>query len=249
MPEDEVQKNSPETSNSEEYERGYADALNQGKQDATPKGVEQTKSGLMAFAIGMALLWVPYIKYVGYLVCLAGVIYLVLGRTPFGEKHGIYVGASIVLYVITSVTALSVAVSMGTAILNSPLNAGTISNIFKEYFIALLAIGSVTTISYLLLVWNISTDSAKWLLLVAFVATIVIEFVTYMLVMPTVDSAITTVISTHNTSILNNEIGYINTLKLLNAVPYILFVLAYWLVYKGIDSGKIGPASRSDEFS
>lgn len=211
------------------------------------KWVDQTRYGIIFFAAGIGIIWIPYVKYFGLLLFPAGLAGMILGRKAFDGRQGKYLAASVIIFVFSQILLPDVETNMSYAIANSAPIASSVLPTIRDYFIAILAISYVGSISFVLPAWRLSRGLEKGLFVLALVAGIVITSVIYTLLFPELSISISSFLGTHNVSQLNSTLPYFQSLSLLNASWYLIMVVAYWLVYDDVTKGIIQPVNRIPE--
>lgn len=211
------------------------------------KWVNQTKYGLVFFASGIGMLWIPYVYYLGYLLCLVGIVGLIMGRKAFDEKHGIFLTASIVIFVFSKLIGLDVEVDMINSIANSTLIASSVLPVIRNHFIAILVVSYLGSVSYILPAWKLSRKLEKIIFVVGLFVGIIVSIVIYTLMFPTLSIDVSIFLVNHNAYELNDTLHYFLSLGLLNGIWYMILVGAFWLIYDDIDKGRVKIAKELPE--
>lgn len=204
----------------------------------TGRAFDRTKNGLLMVVAALAMSWIPYIKYIGDLLMFIGAILIILGRIAFSKRHERFVVISILIY-ITSIIAIAVeGVILVLSLLQSASNATAFVSTMSGFLVTTIVLGAYGNLSYLTLVWNISTRNTQRLLLLAYAVGIVITVINYFLVMGVVNTYAAA--ASHNANqAISNLLSHISTLELLDGFPFMLLAFAYYWVYAGIVSGAI----------
>lgn len=216
------------------------------------KKVSQTMTGLLLLIIGLLLGWIPYILYIGGILELIGVILIIIGRDAFGVRHGKYVIYAVVIYVTGFAAEFILGFSFGVTITSAtlggvtPHNAlATIMQAFESLLWGSLVVSAVLGISTVMLVYQLEEANGRMLLWVAFAAQIAAGTAGIIIIGPLISHAIALAFASSPpdlTPILNLD-NELTSLRILNAIPSVIFAFAYYLAWKRIKPGII---SRSE---
>ncbi len=211
------------------------------------KWVNQTKYGIVFFAAGIGITWIPYLKYFGLLFFPVGLIGMALGRRAFGGKQGLYLAASVIIFVFSQIFLLDIETSMFDSIAGSAPVASAVLPIIRNYFVAILAVSYIGSISFVLPGWRLSRRLGKGFFVLAMVVGIIVNALIYNLLFPDLSFAVSSFLITHNVSQLDSTLSYFQSLDMLNAFWYLIMVGAFALIYDDIDRGILRPVSQIPE--
>lgn len=163
-----------------------------------------------------------------------------LGRTAFTERHGMLVGISIVVYLISFLITAGLTLSFADTIMSGALNSiSSFESTFMDYIIGVLVVRAFGGLAYVLLVLGIATSRARILLWVAFAASIAVGIAVVVIVTPLIDHAAVQLFTFHNNSFAKSALNEITYLKLFDAIPNLTFAGAYYMICRGVDSGEV----------
>lgn len=126
--------------------------------------VNLTARGLGLLALGTALLWLPYVRYPGFALSVAGLYFLLVGRKLYPQRHGKYVLASMIIYVL-SLTLWAAITFIYTADLLSVFSSGLATAVkiesfrtwFLLYIIVVMSLWIALGFSLMLSIWYFSS--------------------------------------------------------------------------------------------
>jgi len=199
---------------------------------------DRTVTGLLLLVIGIAMSWVPYVSFIGSLLALIGIILVILGRRGYGPEHRKYVVAGGVLFVLTILAAVGLAVGLALAIFsqvsvnngNVSLASSALQSDFLWFFVGAAVVGVFGSLSRVILVYALSDGRTRLLLWLAFAVSVAVSLVVLVVIYPQITSAVSQ--ATSGTSVNPGPLDALQTegtlLGLVNVVPAVLFAWAYW---------------------
>lgn len=205
--------------------------------DERVKYVSRTENGIEVMIAGLLLSWIPYILYLGYLLMFIGLILITLGRIPFRERHGIFVGAAWVFFIAYVIGTIGLAVALVPSVAGIGSSVPKFESLMSNFMIAAIAIGVLAGISQILLVIGLTKKYGALVLILGLASQIIISLYVYYIFIPLVDQAVSANNLSRVRSIVSGNLSY--QFRLLNAVPPIIFSIGYYLVRKRIASGEI----------
>jgi len=214
---------------------------------------ERTDTGLLLLVIGFALIWIPYVAFVADLIVLIGIIFLILGRRAYGPDHHRNVVVGGVLFLITVVAAIGLAIWFAAALVGqlvSNLNSvnvatGALQNDFAVLFIGTAILGVVGAFVRVIMPYALADRTTTILLWAGFALSVAVSVLVLAILYPQIASAITQ--STSGTQFNPGPLTSLQTtstlLGLLNVVPSLLFAWAYYRAREEAIRRQGGPAS------
>ena len=212
------------------------------------KKIDQTRTGLLLLVVGLLLSWIPYVQYIGWILELIGVIFVIIGRDAFGARHGQYVIFAVVIYSIGFIAEFMLGLLFAGTILSiaghgvsSSSASATMTSAFESLLWGSLVITVLLGISTVMLVYLLEAANGRTLLWLAFAAQVAMGTAGVIIVGPLISHAIALAFASSppNTAPRLNLDNELNSLRLLGAIPAVIFGFAYYLALKRIDSGSI----------
>lgn len=210
--------------------------------------IERASLGILFFAIGLAILWIPYIQFLGELLVLVGFILIFLAREVHNREHTRNVKISLVIFIITFIAGFAIAAYFLSSVLaavgrgDSP---STISKVFQSSFyitiIGAMVLGAFSGVAYVLLTLELQDTFGKELLIIGYILLIVVAIVEYFMLAPLLHSFVAEIANYPNSAlsaertISSRETAY----GLLNAIPYLVLSGAYFRTRSRLLSGEI----------
>lgn len=199
---------------------------------------DRTITGLLLLGIGFALSWIPYILYIGGLLALIGIIFLFLGRRGFGQLHHRNVVIGGVLFVLTLLAGIIVAVGFVAGVISQLPSPGTslsgfgamLESDLATLFLATLVVGILAALSQVIMVYALADPTTRILLWAGFVSGAVLTGLIYLILFPEIATAVTQATSgtTFNAGPLSQLETTEDLLGLIKVVPSMLFAWAYF---------------------
>jgi len=199
---------------------------------------ERTVTGLLLLVIGFALIWIPYVAFVADLIVLIGIIFLILGRHAYGPVHHRNVVIGGVLFLVTIVAALGLAIWFAAALIGQLVTnintvnvaTGALQNDFAVLFIGTAILGVVGSFVRVILPYALADRTTTLLLWTGFALSVAVSILILAILYPQIASAISQ--STSGTEFNPGPLNSLQTtstlLGLLNIVPSLLFAWAYY---------------------
>ena len=188
--------------------------------------------------IGFALSWIPYVSFIGDILAFVGIILVIVGRHGYGPEHRRDVVVGGVLFVITLIAAVGLAVWFVAALLGAVSVNGTtltisnsaLQNDFLVFFVGIAVVGIIGSLSRVIMVYALSDRTTQILLWAGFAASVVISLTILAVLYPQIVTAVNqaTAGSTVNQGPLNSLQTESTVLGLVNVLPALLFAWAYW---------------------
>lgn len=159
---------------------------------------ERTELGLLLLAVGVALLWIPYVDTVGSIVMLVGLILVFLGRRGYTKAHWRSVNVAGGLLVAGFVGTLAATVATFATVAATPNPGETAAQIaatLRSELVTLAVVGAVlgvvVSLGELLLVYQLADATTRALLWAAVVLGVVVSTFVQVYTLPVLESAIT----------------------------------------------------------
>ena len=220
---------------------------------------DTTKSGLMLVIIGFIIsIFSSVIYYFSKgildidfsgLLFLFGIILIVAGRKEFGKKHSIFVLIAAVLFVINLIISIFLIGSIYIAADN--INSIQDFNVIRNLIILIPLVAILDAVNSSLFVFKLEDRRGKFILLLAFVVTIIISIYIAIELEKLIEDFIyefgneinnMTIFSFNNTDqILNNFMERLSALIAITIIKDALFLIAFAIPYYRIKSGKLTP--------
>ncbi len=218
--------------------------------------VGRTRLGLGFLSFAILLLWIPTIQYLGLLLGAIGALLLLFGREPFGPRHGTLVEISIFLFVVAYAIEfalvggfLSTVENAASGFPGSP-GASQVLAAWNGWVLGVVVVVSLIGLSSLLITFELEDLPGRLLLLAGFVSQALIAAVLYFLVFgPVMANAVSQAFATSPPAVAPletavAEIQGLSTLRVLNAIPAVLFAGAYAWAWSRIARGMIPRPAR-----
>lgn len=199
---------------------------------------DRTVTGLLLLVIGFALSWIPYVDVIGGLLALIGIILVFLGRAGFGPIHHRDVVIGGVLYLLTLLGVLILAVSFVAAIISAapapgaPLSSlgATLTSDLMYFLVGAAVLGILGALGQVIMVYGLADRTTRGLLWLGFVAGTVLPIVSLLILWPDIATAVSQATSgtSLNLAPLNQIEATENLLSLTKVVPSVLFAWAYY---------------------
>lgn len=198
-------------------------------------------TGLTLLVIGFCLAWIPYLSVIGGLISLIGIIYLILGRRGFGEPHRRYVVAGGLLFLLTILASIALAVGFVVALFGQVSVSSSGTAVFNEgglradldaLFVGAAVVGIIGGLSEVVLVYGLSDHTTRILLWAGFVTSIALSLLTFLILYPQVATAVAqaTSGSTFNSGPISSLETRSDLLGVAKVLPSLLFAWAYYRV-------------------
>ena len=199
---------------------------------------ERTVTGLLLLVIGFALIWIPYVAFVADLIVLIGIIFLILGRHAYGPVHHRNVVVGGVLFLVTIVAAVGLAIWFAAALIGQLVTninsvnvaTGALQNDFAVLFIGTAVLGVVGSFVRVIMPYALADRTTTLLLWTGFALSVAVSILVLAILYPQIANAISQ--STSGTQFNPGPLNSLQTtstlLGLLNIVPSLLFAWAYY---------------------
>jgi zinc-ribbon domain len=230
--------------------QGYWDPA----ESARRTNIDRTKTGLLLVIVGILLEPVPYATYVGLILGIVGVIFVLIGRNPFGNSHSNYTVFSVVIYCvgigITFVAGFLFGLSFVTAALSGGGQTAIVQALvsaFNGLIIGVLVGDAVVGIAYVIFTYALQDSTGRVLLYIAFASQVTLSALVAYMISPQVADSVTQSFSsgTFNPSPLSALQAQLQFLRLLSLIPAVIFAIAYYLAYSRIKRGDVPPSATS----
>jgi hypothetical protein len=199
---------------------------------------DRTVTGLLLLVIGIALSWIPYISFIGFILALIGIILVILGRRAYGPEHHRYVVVGGVLFVIAILATVGLTIGLVVALIGQvtvtgssvSLASGALQSDFEAFFIGAAVVGILGGLSRVILVYGLSDRTTRILLWAGFAVSVALSLIVLLVLYPQIVTAVNqaTSGSTINNTPLTNLQTESTLLGLSNVLPALLFAWAYW---------------------
>ncbi|MHB8360475.1 MAG: hypothetical protein ACYDDC_01565, partial [Thermoplasmataceae archaeon] len=191
--------------------------------------------------IGTAISWIPIIEYLGIFINFIGLIYLFIGRKNCLPSHETYLILSILLLILGEIIGIFVANSFFSQNYSSfssiqSLKA-TITSDFTSSIYSAFAGELIIAIAFVLITFALQDRNGRFILLIGFLTNIIVNVIIADLFVSTMSQAISQAFSgnTFNDAPLKNTQGILTAYTLLEAIPLIIYAIAYYRLYKMLD--------------
>lgn len=182
---------------------------------------------------------------------------IILGRHAFGDRHSLFVGIAIALWIfgVIGVTVLSSSVtstlSSAVAVSNPDPNslAQTIGGVFNGYFTGAIIIAIIAGLDNVFITYELQARNGRLLLWIGYAASILVPMALFFIVSPQVPVAVRQSLSgvSYDPSPILALQTEIQELSLLNIISALIFAAAFYLAVDRIDQGAI--PNRGSPFS
>lgn len=219
------------------------------------KQVFATRTGLWILILALVLQWIPLIEYLGLMVGGIGIFYILQGRKAFGLRYERLVWTSVIIFVATEVTAFGLdneftyALDVANYSLSGPDAASYAVAAFNGMAIGASVVAAFLALSYVLLAFDLEDrNGRRWLLAGLTVQVAVSVAVCVWVLLPLVQQSVPQAYLTSppDSAILaaaDAQIRGFSALRLLDLVPALFFVWAYWQAFLRVDRGDVPSAS------
>jgi hypothetical protein len=184
--------------------------------------------------------------YLGVLLGPAGVIFLILGRNPFGQSHSNYVFLSIVVWVVGLIAGLLVVVSYAQSVAQIALSGidqtaarQALTSAFNDLIVGILVFSTILGIADVLITYGLQDLRGRLLLFAAFATSLTLGIIAASIITPQINNAVAQAISTNNLSPLEDLRTESQLLGLLGLIPAAVWAFAYHRAYSRISRGEI----------
>ena len=197
--------------------------------------------GLTGIAVGTAMLWIPYVRYLGYIICFAGLAWIAYDPTPRQIQdrnfsvHSAQIGgiSVLVLFLLVPVFWLlaNYEVSPAPEIVNSASREEVYTITFLSYFMLAKFAYLFLVFSLVLCVWNLARVREQRLMASGLVITIALVLTDIVLLNPALNSPYNALSGTvvFNSYILN-QLNLPNRFVYFYVIPSSIFFSAFALV-------------------
>jgi MFS family permease len=221
-------------------------------ESARRTNIDRTKTGLLLVIVGILLAPVPYAMYVGLILAIVGVIFVLIGRNPFGNSHSNYTVFSVVIYCVGIGITFVAGFLFGLSFVTAALSGGgqtaidqALVSAFNDLIIGVLVGGAVVGIAYVIFTYALQDSTGRVLLYVAFATQVTLSALVAYIISPQVAGAVTQSFSsgTFNPYPLSVLQAQLQFLQLLSLIPAVIFAIAYYRVYSRIKRGVVPPSA------
>ncbi len=212
--------------------------------------LSRTKTGLALLILAVFLLWIPVIEYLGLLLGAIGAILMILGRRPFGARHETLVWASVILFILTYAAEFVVLASFANSVFGigsstGPSAATAFLGAWRGLEEASLAAVALMGVCFALIAFDLEDLPGRLLLLAGVACQVVVSV--YLLVVvidPILTQAVTRAFASNPVDLsvieaADAQISGLGALRVLNAIPALVFAAAYAWAWRRIDRGVI----------
>jgi hypothetical protein len=219
-----------------------------------PRDVGRTSTGCLLMMVGFALLWIPYVSYVGGIIGFVGVIFFWIGRQGLGDsqRRNVFAGGACIVLGFLAEVVLGVwfADDIATAAGMPGETLAQLGGLFRAdlgiLLVGTLVVGAVISFGNVLLPYALADPTSRWLLWGAFVASTLIGAVTLAVLWPQITTAIA-----QATSGATFHVAPVQTLEARSALwgaaqilPDLLFLTAYYRVRSDLRAGRSGGTGK-----
>lgn len=217
--------------------------------------IESTKRGLVFLIFGVLVSAVPIIRPVGMLIALAGATWYVLGRDPFGEKHSKYAMTAAAVFVVG--LAFVLVGSIGYLLFVFSISGPSFptywwgNNAFAwalvPSLVSILAIEAtgaiVTGLAYAIFTYSLQRSVARAILLVAFATNVAMTVLVFSVLSSYVSPQLLSAYYPGNfdPGVAHAFENQVLIVSLLNLIPAVIYVTAYYSVYSRLNRGQLIP--------
>jgi MFS family permease len=228
--------------------QGYWDPA----ESARRTNIDRTKTGLLLVIVGILLGPVPYAMYVGLILAIVGVIFVLIGRNPFGSSHSNYTVFSVVIYCVGIGITFVAGFLFGLSFVTAALSGGgqtaidqALVSAFNDLIIGVLVGGAVVGIAYVIFTYALQDSTGRVLLYTAFATQVTISALVAYIISPQVAGAVAQSFSggTFNPYPLSVLQAQLQFLQLLSLIPAVIFAIAYYRAYSRIKRGVVPPSA------
>jgi len=200
---------------------------------------ERTVEGLLFIIIGTAISWIPYVDIIGGLIALIGIILVFMGRRAYGPDHHRDVVAGGVLFLVTILATIGLAIALVSALLGAAsvsttgsvtFNSSALIGALEGTFIAAAVVGIIGGLSKVIMVYALADKTTRIILWAGFFLSVAVSILVLLILYPQVVNAVNSATSgsTFNSGPITSLSTESDLLGAINIVPVLLFVWAYW---------------------
>ncbi len=204
--------------------------------------IEYTKTGLLLLLLAVLLQWIPIIQYLGLIVGAIGAVEMIRGAPAFRDRHNALVWASVLLFIVAETAAFGLvfgyaATVQGIGNASGPGAAATFLSAYDGLVEGSIVAASLVSLSFLLIAFDLENTAGKLMLAVAVLAQIVISVSLFSLVInPLIHESVTQAFATNPVNLApiqaaDVQINGLSALKLLNAIPAVIFAAGYLIAH------------------
>jgi len=210
------------------------------------KQADRTKTGVLLLAVGALLSWVPLVNAIGGILALVGAILVILGRKAFGRRHATFVLVSVAIFLMGIAVPVFFVVELALVIVQGSFNGdfrGVAPFLWPVLF-GSVAATAVTSVAWVLFVHELSTKTGRIPLYTGLAASAIVGPLVLFFILATDVNAVGAATQTGGvtSSELQSWVSYFETqLDFASAPQYLLFGIAYFLVYQRLSRGEIPP--------
>jgi hypothetical protein len=199
----------------------------------------RTITGLSLMVVAFVLNWIPYVNYLGELLALIGIIFLILGRWGFDLQHHSFVVGGAVLLLILLIAGFIAGIAFVASVAGDAQSSMTASQLSSTlqgqvdaFFVATMVLGSISGFAYLLMPYGLADRWTRTILWVAFVAQVLVSVVVLAVLLPITNSAISQATSgtTFDAGPINGLESTALVLGMTGILPSLLFAWGYYRV-------------------
>jgi len=221
-----------------------------------------TKYGLLLIVIGLILSIISNtimgvakfdsgVGSIGGFFTFIGLILMLVGRKEYGKKHSQFMIYALILFIITFIiTVIFVAMIVVSVISSRDLSS--LKNIL--YIIPIASI--LSGIMYLLILYELEDKKGKTILYIAILTSIITSIIIIMILNPVFDKTIgsisidtttsTSEVQERTTELTKELTNKLYELSLIGIINNLLFLIAFYIPYKRINSGELASTKSSN---
>lgn len=200
------------------------------------RGVNRTELGLLLFAIGLFIGWIPYINYLGAFLVFLGAIFILIGRSAFSAQHDLYALLAFILVILSFIIYFVMDLNLGASIVSIVVSSTPLSQevtrldiAFNAYLLFFIVFSFLSGLSYILFTYGLQDKVGKMMLFTAYGLTIVISVIMYIAIVPIVHNAFLQIIAHPGSAsaVGASMQGKITLYGLLGVIPDFILGVAY----------------------
>ncbi len=213
----------------------------------------RTRSGVRLLILAVLLQWIPIVEYLGFTVAAFGVFQVIRGRRAFGVRYERLVVCSVLLFLGAAMSAIALDQEFSytyDVAVHSDLGsagAGLALVAYRGLAEGSLIIAVQIAACYVLLAHDLEDRTGRRLLYASLAAQILVAAATLLLVLlPDIQNAVPAAFVTGTPDVtalqaVTAEVSGVSSLRLVDALPALLFAYAYTRAFRRIDRGEIPP--------
>jgi len=208
----------------------------------------RTSTGLLLCVIGFLISWIPVIGGLGGLLGIGGLILVFLGRDDFNDPHprNVTIGAVLIVvgFLVAVFATVAFAVSIATTVAEPGLTSGELApqltSDFQSFMIAILASSLLEGLGQFAMIYSITDGVGRGLMGVGILASFATGVYIYTVVSTEIGGVVQQSVTGGglNTAPIDALSAQLQNLRLLAAIPALIFAYVYWRTRDDVVQGR-----------